>query len=314
MRRFAGLACVVVLAGCAGDDEQSATVTTPEEPAPWAIAFIRDGALVMKASTDGAGLPVTEGSMFRQVVDRNPAFSPNGRSIAFVSDRGQQPQDDLYVLETGGGEPRRLTTDTRIELEPSWLDGANIVFVSCAVDFAECEVTQIRANGRGRKTLRNVRGPVELDVDRESGLLVLARATGTEIDLDVFSDALRGGRERRLTRRAGRDHEPDVGPEGRIAFARDAAGAGTARDIFVMESDGTGAKQLTDDGADDSAPAWSPDGRRIAWVRMASSGAGDSELWMMNADGSCQQALTANERSDAQPAWDPRYPPGPIDC
>lgn len=155
---------------------------------------------------------------------------------------------------------------------------------------------------------------MEIDVDRESGLLVFARPTRTEIDMDVFSDALRGGDARRLTRRAGRDHEPDVGPEGRIAFARDAVAAGTARDIFVMESDGSDAKRLTDDAADDSAPSWSSDGSRIAWVRMEASGAGDSELWMMNADGSCPQALTANERSDAQPAWDPRYAPGPIDC
>lgn len=301
-------------AGCSGEDEQAETETQPTAATVWAIAFIRDGSLVIRESTGGGGLPVTQGSMFRQVVDRNPAFSPNGRSIAFVSDRGEQPQDDLHVLRTGGGEPRRLTTDARIELEPTWLDGASIVFVSCAIDFAECEIARMRPDGRGRETLRKVRGPVEIDVDRESGLLVFARPTRTEIDMDVFSDALRGGDARRLTRRAGRDHEPDVGPEGRIAFARDAVAAGTARDIFVMESDGSDAKRLTDDAADDSAPSWSSDGSRIAWVRMEASGAGDSELWMMNADGSCPQALTANERSDAQPAWDPRYAPGPIDC
>jgi TolB protein len=113
-----------------------------------------------------------------------------------------------------------------------------------------------------------------------------------------------------LTTAAGRDHEPDVAHDGRIVFARDAGAPGLARDIFVLDSREDEARRLTHDEADDLAPAWSPDGARIAWVRAGD----DSEIWVMNADGSCMQPLTQNSRADAQPAWDPRYRPGPLEC
>ena len=310
MRRAAVLAgLALLLAGCGGDDEEAATTTASR--ADWAIAFVRDGSLSLRSSLDTGG-PITRGSAFRRVVDRNPAFSPDGESIAFVSDRGERPQDDVYVLPVGGGEPRRVTDDARIELEPVWRDATTLVFVSCAIDFGECELAQVRATGGSRERLRGVEGPLELAQVRD-GTLVYARPAGAALDLelDLYSMPLAGGEERRLTSEPGRDHEPDVAHDGRIAFARDAGAPGLARDIYVMDANGSEVRRLTDAPADDLAPAWSPDGERIAWVR---SGGGDPELWVMNADGTCAQALTQNTAADVQPVWDPRYRPGPLDC
>jgi Tol biopolymer transport system component len=67
-------------------------------------------------------------------------------------------------------------------------------------------------------------------------------------------------------------------------------------DIWVMNASGGEAKQLTDDPADDTDPAFSPDGRKIAFVRDYFS------VWVMNADGS-DQTLVAREARD--PAWTP---------
>ena len=49
-----------------------------------------------------------------------------------------------------------------------------------------------------------------------------------------------------------------------------------------MNADGTGQQNLTRNPARDVAPAWSPDGRRIAFVR-------NFEVYVMNADGTGQQ-------------------------
>lgn len=91
----------------------------------------------------------------------------------------------------------------------------------------------------------------------------------------------------------------DVAPAGRIAFVSDRGG--TPR-IYVMNADGSGLVRLTNGPHADSRPAWSPDGRRIAFAR-----AGDSTscgIHVMNADGSGLERLTT-ACGDITPAWSP---------
>ena len=62
------------------------------------------------------------------------------------------------------------------------------------------------------------------------------------------------------------------------------------------------ATRLTFDDAFDSSPAWSPDGRRIAFE---SERDGNDEIYVMNADGSGVARLTVNDAIDGSPAWSP---------
>ena len=66
-----------------------------------------------------------------------------------------------------------------------------------------------------------------------------------------------------------------------------------------MNADGTGQTNLTNNGADDSTPAWSPDGTKIAF---ASNRDGNCEIYVMNADGTGQTNLTNNGAYDYAPA------------
>jgi Tol biopolymer transport system component len=112
-------------------------------------------------------------------------------------------------------------------------------------------------------------------------------------------------------------------------------------DIYVMNADGSGQRELTPDDAQENSPAWSPDGRRIAFLssgirvvnadggglrRLTRKGWGDSapawshdgrriafvsrrdgnvEIYVMNADGSGQRRLTRNVVRDSDPVWSP---------
>ena len=59
-------------------------------------------------------------------------------------------------------------------------------------------------------------------------------------------------------------------------------------DIYVVNSDGAGLKTLTPDASNEGLPAWSPDGRSIAFL---SDRNGTWGLWVMDADGSNQYQL-----------------------
>jgi Tol biopolymer transport system component/DNA-binding winged helix-turn-helix (wHTH) protein len=71
-----------------------------------------------------------------------------------------------------------------------------------------------------------------------------------------------------ITRFQGLEVDPAISPDGKwVAFAWD-GGSGDNFDIYVQSIDGSSPMQLTKDAAPDHAPAWSPDGQRIAFVRV----------------------------------------------
>jgi tol-pal system beta propeller repeat protein TolB len=64
-----------------------------------------------------------------QIRDYDPAWSPDGARIAFVSERGGS--SDIYVMDADGGNVQPLTADTAQDITPTWSpDGQHIAFAS----------------------------------------------------------------------------------------------------------------------------------------------------------------------------------------
>jgi len=105
---------------------------------------------------------------------------------------------------------------------------------------------------------------------------------------------------------------PSLSPDmSKVLFASTTSPTGdTDRAVQTINVDGSGLTTLFDVvGSFDSAPAWSPDGARIAFESDADLNGGnpehDREIWVMDADGSNPTQLTDNARWDEGPAWSP---------
>ncbi len=85
-----------------------------------------------------------------------------------------------------------------------------------------------------------------------------------------------------------------------VAFVSDRDGGKS--EIYSMGADGSNPARITNNNASDSAPAWSPDKEKIAFVRNLG---GNDEIFVMNRDGSNEKRITNSPGLDAGPAWAP---------
>ena len=150
-----------------------------------------------------------------------PAWSPDGRTIVFVSWR--DGNGEVYAMDANGSSPRNLTQNPAKDVRPAWSpDGRSIAFVSRRGPSSRCKP-----------------GPGRCGLDRQS-------------------------------------------------------------EIYVMNADGSRKRNLTRDRAFDDYPTWSPDGRRIAFLR----GRGHrGQLYVVNADGSGLRNLTPKNQRPTVYVW-----------
>ena len=127
---------------------------------------------------------------------------------------------------------------------------------------------------------------------------------------DIYTVSPNGRHLRNLTPNSpAADDFPSWSADGRkIAFSSTRRGPDNPtgdQEIFVMNADGSGLRQVTYNKVDDGGPAWSPNGDRLVFHRLPGDGSG-ADLWTVRVNGTGERNLTRSPRiSERYGVWSP---------
>ena len=285
---------------------------------------------IYRVAADGSDLKrLTDHEAF----DGYPTCSPDGYSIAFVSNRhvkleGKQANSfcpgkncDIYLMNADGSHVKRLTFNEGANYYPVWSpDGRQIAFFGhhAGTPLTGTDIFVIDAVGSNVKRVTNSgtwkNGPswspdgkrLAFSAYPEDQLGPKKHHGGFNYEIYVIDSD--GSNLKRLTDNARGDYAPAWSPDGsKIAFLSERDGAGG---VYLMDADGSNVKKLATTISNLSAWSgmnvpfsvsfdWSPDGRKIAFSTSA------MQSFIMNADGSQMRQLTTLSKTAQMPVWSP---------
>jgi TolB protein len=238
----------------------------------------------------------------------DPAWSPDGTQIVFESDRNSADRSQLFTMNKDGSKQQQLTTSPASDRVPAWSpDGKKIAFTRTSKGHSQIYILDLAS--KKAQPLRAGAGDDTNPAWSPDGTKIVFSKHDDAQSAQIDVVKLDGTRSTPLTSppKGMSDLNPTFSPDGtRIAFERDRVNpkdpaTPMAATIYVMDANGTGEKPLTKTEQFEFHPAWSPDGRRIAFA--AGNGAA-TQIVVVDVDGSGQQKpLTSSLHQNIYPNW-----------
>jgi TolB protein len=228
-----------------------------------------------------------------------PRYSPNYRSILYLSYTDGNPR--IYVYDVDSGRQRLITQSKNPTFAPRWSPDGQTILYSMAVA-GNTDVYKISAAGGGTPVrLTNSPGiDVGGSFSPDGKQVVFESDRGGNQQIYVMG--VDGSNPKRISFGSGRYATPEWSPRGDlIAYTRLSGGIR----VGTMRPDGSGERLLTESWQDE-APTWAPNGRVIQFFRTEKN-SGKTSIWQVDLTGRNERKLpTPVDGSD--PAWGPVLP------
>jgi Tol biopolymer transport system component len=269
-------------------DARGLLLRGPREGGPGAGLHVLD-----LASQKSHALPIARPGT---ASDGAPAYSPDGRRVAFVREHGAHV-GDIYLVDAAGGTPQRLTHDESDVRGVTWIAaGTQLVFASD------------RGGVHGLWSVAATGGtPVLVAGGRRGVSAPTASFSGNVIGYEAWSGDWQIWRQP-ASGAAGAPVSPAAGawsfdarfaPDGRqIAFVSNRSGSD---ELWLCNTDGSGIRRLTSfEAGSVRSPRFSPDGRRVAFVARPRGGA---DVYVADVAGGPLRWLTQAPGDEVAPAF-----------
>jgi len=232
--------------------------------------------------------------------DCSPAFSPDGKSIAFVR-ANSVAVGEVWVVSTDGGEPKEMTFDAAGASSLAWTpSGREIVFSSRYL--GKNRLFRIPVEGGNPQWLAACGNDAQYPTFSRQGNR-FAWTQNTD-NADIFRLALRTNTEKsaslsNVINSTAQEVSPRFSPDGsRIVFV---SGRSGSDEIWVCGSQGENPVRLTAfRGPLAGSPSWSPDGKQIVFD---SRPEGNADIFVINSNGGQPRRLTTDPAEDIVPTW-----------
>ena len=268
-------------------------------------------------------------------------FSRDGQWLTFQSTRDGRACDQQYVVRIDGTGLKRVSNGNG-KTTCGWFlpDGQRLFFASSHAHDSTCpprpdpskgyvwgldrfDIYSVGRDGTGLRRLTNYNVYTAEGVLSPDGRRIVFTSL-KDGDLDIYTMNVDGTNIRRLTTTPGYDGGPWWSPDGTKIVYRawhppDSAGLADYKsllaqhivrpsrmELWVMNADGSGQRQITSLGGANFGPSWTPDGRRIVFSsNYKSPRSRNFELYLINLDGSGLEQITHHEEFDGFPMFSP---------
>lgn len=228
-----------------------------------------------------------------------PAWSPDGKQIAFYSYHDEKKTWSIHTVNSDGTNRKRLTyAKDKWDSTPSWsADGKKILFAReyrNSEGIKKYEIWIMNSDGSQEKQIKLLVGG-NCSFTPDGRIVYSAEFKDKKSEICIAD--IDGKNITQLTHNNTNAWHPKVSPDGKqIAYSSDKDGT---RKIYVMDIDGSNQKRLTNTRS--GGPSWSPDGSQIIFQSKGEGGNGKSNVYIINKDGSSLRKITS--QGGWQVAW-----------